>query len=425
MPTLNRNIAPPSSDIEGIDLRELSTFTLHNGIPVYYIHTPNSAVLKVDLVFNGGIRNQNFAGQASATGSMLSEGTEVLSAKQLAEELDAFGAYLQSRTNIDDSLLSLYCLPRFLHSCMPLVVDILTNCTFLQKELDTYKRNAIQRYLVNSQRNGFLASRAFYSSIFGNQNAYGAPVNQIDYENISRETVLSFYNQNIRGRIKYIMLSGEVDLPILAVLQNHLGSLPNQTAEPKPIEKNSQTGHSLFIENPTSVQSTLKMGCEWVNRKHPDFTKLQVLNLALGGYFGSRLMRNIREEKGLTYGIHSSVESYLETGVFYIETEINNELRETGLREIRHELDVLRTNLIPEDELSLVKNYMLGSFLRGIDGPFSLMDRYKMIIDFGFTYDYFSKFVDTIKAVRASELRELANQYLNEELMTTVIAGKK
>ncbi len=422
---LNRNITPNSSGIQGISLRELSKFTLKNGIPVYYIHTPNTGVIKVDFVFNGGLRNQTSPGQATATGSMLTEGTTNLSAKELADELDAFGAYLQSRTNVDDSLLTLYCLPRFLDSCLPFVVDILTNCTFPQKELDTYKRNAIQRFLVNSQRNNFLASRAFYSAVFGKQNAYGSPVNQIDYENISRETVDGFYSRNIRGRVKHVLLSGDIEHSVLGVLEARLAALSNDFPAPGEIVLTPQQADTFFIENPTAVQSTLKMGRGWVSRKHPDFTKLQVLNLALGGYFGSRLMRNIREEKGLTYGIHSSVESYLDAGVFYIETEINNDLRETGLSEIKHELAQLRNNPIPEDELLLVKNYMLGSFLRGIDGPFSLMDRYKMLIDFGFGYDYFSKFVDTIKAVRASELQDLANQYLTEESMTTVVAGKK
>jgi predicted Zn-dependent peptidase len=279
--------------------------------------------------------------------------------------------------------------------------------------------------LVNNQRNSFLASRAFYSSIFGTQNVYGGAVNQVDYENISRETVSGFYSQNIQGKVKYILLSGHVEPSSLGVLEARLQGLSGSFPPAGTTHLSPQQPDTLFIENPTAVQSTLKMGREWVSRKHPDFTKLQVLNLALGGYFGSRLMRNIREEKGLTYGIYSSVESYLDTGVFYIETEINNDLRETGLSEIKHELAALRNKPIPEDELLLVKNYMLGSFLRGIDGPFSLMDRYKMIVDFGFEYDYFSKFVDTIKAVRASELQDLANQYLTEDSMTTVVAGKK
>lgn len=424
MTTLNRTTAPQSSAIDKVELRPLSEFLLPNGIPVYYIHTPGTAVLKVDFVMNGGLRNQQSPGQATATGSMLTEGTETHSAKQLADGLDAFGAYLQSRTTVDDSVLSLYCLPRFLENCLPFVSDILNNCTFPDKELETYKRNAIQRFLVNSQRNSFLASRAFYSSIFGSQNAYGSTVNQIDYENISRGTVADFYAHNIRQGVKYILLSGDVEPSVLAVLQAQVGTQTTKKTASGNIIQTSQKPDSLFIENPNSIQSTLKIGRQWVNRNHPDFFKLQILNLTLGGFFGSRLMKNIREEKGLTYGIYSSFESYFEAGVFYIETEINNELRDQGLQEIRNELAKLREIPIREDELSLIKNYMLGSFLRGIDGPFSLVDRYKMLIDFGFSYEYFNKFVDTIKGIRPSNLQDLAQVYLSEESMTTVIVGK-
>jgi predicted Zn-dependent peptidase len=147
--------------------------------------------------------------------------------------------------------------------------------------------------------------------------------------------------------------------------------------------------------------------------------------MALGGFFGSRLMKNIREEKGLTYGIYSAMESYLDAGSFYIETEINNELRDTGVTEILKEIADLRENPIGADELNLVKNYLLGSFLRSIDGPFSLADRYKMILDYGFTYDYYTEFVETIRAISAFEIQLLANQYLQEKDLTTIIVGRK
>jgi predicted Zn-dependent peptidase len=146
--------------------------------------------------------------------------------------------------------------------------------------------------------------------------------------------------------------------------------------------------------------------------------------MALGGFFGSRLMKNIREEKGLTYGIYSAVESYWDSGAFYVETEINNELRETGRVEILNEIANLRNDLLPDSELSLVKNYLLGSFLRSIDGPFAVADRYKMLIDYGFTYQYYQDFVDTIKGISASELCDLANTYLQEKDLSTVIVGK-
>jgi predicted Zn-dependent peptidase len=417
--------APSFSEIDKINLRELSFITLPNGAPLYYINTPQTSVLKIDFVFNGGLRNQISPGQATATNTLLTEGTSEYTAKQLADHLDQFGSYLQVKTNTDDSQITLYCLPKFLQKCAPFVRAVLTDCTFPESELETYKTNTIQRFLINSQRNSFLGRRAFYASIFGKQNAYGSLVNIEDYQNISRGTLSQFYTENILPGYKYMLVSGDVSNTVLTELEDVFGSLPNDPTPLSPIEIQPEKPSTHLIENPYSVQSSIRVGRTFVNRNHPDFNKLQLLNLALGGFFGSRLMKNIREEKGLTYGIFSAIESYQNGGAFYIETEINNELREKGLSEIMKEIAKLRENLIPDSELILVKNYMTGSFLRGIDGPFSLMDRHKMIIDYGFTYQYFQNFVDTIKSTTAIELQDLANQYFQEDAFTTVIVGKK
>lgn len=425
MAALDRINAPKSSALETIKMAEGSSHILKNGLPVYYINTPGCDVLRVDFVFNAGLRNQKNAGQATATGSMLSEGTSKYSSKELADALDNYGAYFQSKVQVDDAQITLYCLPKFLPHCLEYVYQVLTDCTFPERELETYKANSIQRFLVNSQRNSFLNRRAFYASIFGNANSYGAPVNKGDYERISRGTVDSFYRDNYLPGIKYVLVSGQTDGPVLSQLDSVLYPLPYYPATPLPIVLEESNAENIFIENDNSVQSAIRIGRKLFSRNHPDFKKMQVLNMALGGFFGSRLMKNIREEKGLTYGIYSSIESYWEGGAFYVETEINNELRETGRTEILHEIARLREYLLPDQELNLVKNYLLGSFLRSIDGPFAIADRYKMLLDYGFTYEYYQDFVDTIKHVSASELRALANTYLQEKDLSTVIVGKK
>jgi zinc protease len=424
MDKLDRTIAPTSSSISSMNLIHGSSYTTQNNIPFHYVNIPGSNVLKVDFVFHAGLRNQHFNGQASATGSMLSEGTHKYSAKQLADNLDAFGAYLQSKTGVDDSQLTLFCLPKYLPQAMDYILEVLTNCSFPEKELDTYKTNALQRLAVNQQRNSFLNRRAFYASIFGKDNAYGSAVNQEDYINISRETVSSFYNNSILPGIKFVMVSGEASGHVLAQLESSLAHLPAAPNPPKEVLLSGVSSEQIFLENEHSVQSAIRIGRKLFGRKHPDFKKMQVLNMALGGFFGSRLMKNIREEKGLTYGIYSAMESYWDGGAFYIETEMNNELRNTGVVEILKEVSILRETLIPKEELNLVKNYLLGSFLRSIDGPFSLADRYKMILDYGFTYDYYQEFVETIRSISASEIQRLANTYLQEKDLTTVIAGR-
>lgn len=422
---LNRLIAPSHQAFSGLNLPQLQSFNLQNGLPVHYLNTPESGVLKLDFVFNAGMRNQPKAGIATAVSVMLTEGTSTYTAKQIAENLDQYGAYLQTRATADDAVITLYCLAKHLASCLPFVVNILTECNFPEHEIDTYKKQSIQRFLINSQRNNFLGRRAFYASIFGNNNGYGTAVNQEDYESISRETLLTFYQNNYVNKCKYILIAGDVDPAVLSKLNASIGTLQYIKPETNTIDLIASTPQKIELNNPYSVQSSIRIGRPIINRKDANYNKLQLLNLALGGFFGSRLMKNIREDKGLTYGIYSALESYWNAGAFYIEVELNHDKREIGLEEITKELDGLRTKPIGEDELRLVKNYMLGSFLRGLDGPFALVDRHKMILDYGFTYQYYQIFVDDIQSATTDELQHLAKQYFSPEGLTTVVVGNK
>lgn len=425
MAEFNRYIQPPASKSEKLKTKDLETFSLKNGIKVYCLNIPNIQVLKLDLVFSGGLINQQQPGQATATSSLITEGSSNYSAKEIAEGLDQYGSYLQSRANLDDSEITLYCLPKFFRSCLSYIHEVLFNPVFPEEEIITYKKNALQRFQINKQRNNFIGRRAFYESLFGKNNAYGNAVNEEDYNLISRETLLSFYNSHYPTGLKYIMVTGSISTDLLDQLNQLLGDIAINNHEQKTLSLPKNEAKELFIENTFSVQSSMRIGKPMPTRMDPSYTKLQLLNLLIGGFFGSRLMKNIREEKGLTYGIFSALESFQHSGTFYIETEINNKLRLTGKEEIFKELARVREELVPKEELVLVKNYMVGSFMRGLDGPFSLADRYKMIIDYGFTYDYFQNFVDVIESTTAQDIQILAQEYLKEESLTTIIVGNK
>jgi zinc protease len=422
---LNRKTPPTSQELKTIHIPEGQKISMANGVDIHYINAGTSDVLRIDFVFDAGSRKQTRKAIALTTNGMLSEGTKTYSAQQIANELDFFGAYFQTRCHVDDSIVSLYCLKKHFSSCLPYVIDVLSNSYFPDNELITYKQNAIQRLLVNQEKNSFLCRRAFYSSVFGSENPYGSYSESVDYEIISRETLVDFFNTHYRNNIKYILIAGSVDAEILEQTKKTFSLINSRKATNSPIISSSLIVEKQFIDKQDSVQSAIRIGRQFFNRKHPDYRKMQLLNLVLGGYFGSRLMKNIREDKGLTYGIYSSLESYLDSGCFYVDTDINNDLRVVGIKEIYKEINDLRNRLIPEDELALAKNYMLGSFLRSIDGPFSLADRHKILVDYGLDYQFYYDFVDIIKQTSAEELRDLANKYLKKEDLSEIVVGKK
>ena len=160
-----------------------------------------------------------------------------------------------------------------------------------------------------------------------------------------------------------------------------------------------------------------------ISSTHVDYAGMQVLNTVFGGYFGSRLMSNIREDKGYTYGIGSSVVPLRKEGYFCISSEVGVDVRAAAVNEIYLELKRLRTELVPESELNLVRNYMLGSFQRNIDGPFSLADRFKSILTAGMGYEYYTRYLETIQNITAEELLRLASTHLHEDSLYELVVG--
>jgi zinc protease len=186
-----------------------------------------------------------------------------------------------------------------------------------------------------------------------------------------------------------------------------------------------QKASEHFLEKEEALQSAIRIGRRTINRSHADFPGLQVLNTILGGYFGSRLMANIREDKGYTYGIGSASVSLKNAGYFFIASEVGAEVCSKAIDEIDKEIEILKTQPVPDDELVLVRNYMLGSLLGSLENAFSHADKFKNIFFYGLGYDYYERYIQTVKDISAERIMELANKYFNAGDFERVIVGKK
>jgi predicted Zn-dependent peptidase len=212
-----------------------------------------------------------------------------------------------------------------------------------------------------------------------------------------------------------------------AALNNHFGK--GDWGQAKAASKSlvpamSSTHQKTLVEKSDAIQSAIRVGRILFNKTHPDYFKFQVLNTILGGYFGSRLMANIREDKGYTYGIGSGLNSLLHSGYFFISTEVGADVTTKALDEIHKELKLLREDLVSESELETVRNYILGQFLRSVDGPFALAEKFKAVYEFGLDYSYYDKYFHAVKTVTPAEIRDLANKYFQEKDLIECVAGK-
>lgn len=397
---------------------------LQNQIPLYVIDAGSQALCKIELVLNAGNFYENGALIASATNSLIREGTATKTAGQIAETLDYYGAFLETAVYKDKASIILYSLNKHLEKTLPVLIDIVQHAVFPEKELTLYKTNQKQRFLVNQQKVDFVARNHFNALLF-KDTGYDQFAEAEHYDKLSRQQLQDFYRQRYAGNGMYVVIAGKVDANVLPLVKQAFGSLTVLAErESKPYSNSISGRHELFIEKKDAMQSAIRIGRRLFNKTHHDYFGMQLVNTILGGYFGSRLMSNIREDKGYTYGIGSGIASLLHDGFFYISTEVGVDVTTATLTEIYKEIEILQNNLIPNEELDLVKNYLLGTFLRSVDGPFAISEKFTSIKDYGLANEFYKNYVTYIKQAKAEDLLALAQKYLNKNELSELVVGK-
>ncbi|NHA07308.1 insulinase family protein [Mucilaginibacter sp. HC2] len=423
---IDRKLAPDFKAIENIKLIKPEHKKLDNGCNVYCFNSGDQELVRIEWIFNNLRFDEAKPLLNMAVNTMLTEGTATLSASEIADKIDFYGAFLQVDYGYENSLVTLYSLNKHLHHTLPVILDVLTNSVFPEKELETFKRNQQQKLQVSLQKNDVVARRDFNKAIYG-ETIYGLGASFDNYKSLQREDLLAHFKQMYQPSNCTLIIAGKIESETLTLIKDTFdkswinGPVAADTSQP---ELKPATELFYFTEKPDALQSAIRIGLPTVNRNHPDFQPLQVLNTVLGGYFGSRLMANIREDKGYTYGIGSGLSSFKQGGAFFIATEVGADVCKAAVGEIEKELELLKTELIPEEELSLVRNFMLGSLLGSLENVFSHADKFKSIYFAGLDYDYYDRYATTVKTTTAFELRNLANKYLNFDQFYKVIVGK-
>lgn len=425
---IDRALAPAFKQVENIELIHATPHVLSNEVKVFVIAGGEQEIVRLEFIFSNVNWDEFKPIQAFVTNTMLNDGTSEYAASQIAEKIDYYGAFLTTEYGYDQSTVTLCTLNKHLASTLPIVKAILTDSIFPENELRTFVRNQKQKLSVSLEKNDFLSRRLFNKALFGNT-LYGHDTQANDYDALTQQELKEYFDQAYQPKNCTIIASGKVTDATLKQIEQHFGKdWSNKTT--KDIHENSfafkkSSGGDLYLEKSDALQSAIRLGQVSVNRVHPDFTGLQVLNTILGGYFGSRLMANIREDKGYTYGIGSALMSFKNTGCFFIASEVGVDVCSATLNEIQKELTTLQREPVSTNELSLVRNYMLGSILGSLENTLSHADKFKNIYFFGLGYEYYDRYIKTVRTITADELLQLANQYLRFDEMEKVIVGKK
>lgn len=424
--TLNRSQQPPITPFGALSMPQPSILRLDNGIELYIIDKGDQEVCRLDILFEGGRYAAHTPAIADLTGPMMRKGIPGMNSEEIAELLDYYGAWIQTGTTQHFSALSLFSLNRNLDKVLPTIALMITEPSMPQKPFDVLQQQRIQQLNINRQKVSYLASEAFNSLIFGQEHPYARTSTEQDLSGITLDDLRQYHNRYYLNTAIHIILSGHITDEVLDLVKRHFSTLSPAASSPIAVEPIApQSLHTAITHRHGALQSGIRIGQPVIGPNHPDYPLLSILNLVLGGYFGSRLMTNIREEKGYTYGISSHLVSMRQGAYFTIVTETGTQYTQPLIDEVRKEITQLCSTLIPQDELDTARNYLQGRRARALDSPFSISDYFVSSIIAATPLDYFNIEDEIIRSASTQDLLRVAQTYLNPDNLYTAIAGDR
>lgn len=421
---LDRSQAPDSFPIHDFALPRPTTLRLSNGLPVYVIASGKQAICVLQLVFRAGRWFEKEKWVSVFASKMIAEGSERYSARAISEAFDQIGAFWEVNAGTDLFSIEVYVLNKHVRTALDLLCELIAHATIPENEFELLKGRMHQQLKVNLEKTNYLAGQMMKERMFGDQHPYGYLPQPLDLEALKRDHVANFYQHFIQQRPFDIIVSGMVNDELLGHIESTLGRLAVRGHVESP-QFPPVLGERFnpVPERPDAMQTSLRIAAPLFLRHHPDAIGMEVLNELFGGYFGSRLMQNIREEKGLTYGIYSSLIFLQHAGYLMISAEVSKENKEVAVAEIFKEIKMLTTEKVGEEELLLVKNYLAGNHIKSFNTPVNIADHFKTLHYFQLEPDYFDNYIEKVNEITAERLMELANQYFDEKGFLTVTVG--
>ncbi|NNF01287.1 MAG: insulinase family protein [Bacteroidia bacterium] len=423
----DRKSSPEIGKLSKIPSLGVKSMTLKNGVELHFVNDEDQNVCQIDLSFTAGNIHQPKKLVSASACRLLEDGTKKKSGSELIDAFDYYGAYIECKAAIDRSEISMYGLHRHLEKTIPLLREMITEPAYREEDVIRYKERRKQILQIQLNKVDVIASRKFMASLFGNEHPYGNEIFPDDYNTVQQEDLIEFHKNFYLGCKPKIFAAGKVDSIMIDIIQKEFGGInfgsKNLWDEDLTNTKVKTQFGKHEIKMPGQIQSGIKVGKLFPNIHHENNHGLSVLSTILGGYFGSRLMMNIREDKGYTYGIGSFIRHMKGGSYFGISTQVANEVYINTLKEIRLEIEKLRSEKISVTELSLVKNYLKGSLLRNFDGSFSKLERYKTLNFNDLELSYYDNLLESINDIDSVQLLQLANEHLTDEDFTEIVAG--
>lgn len=417
---LDRTLAPAFHKNSSLDILDAHITDLPNGVKIYAISGGQQEVIKIELIFRAGRWFETKTGAAHFAASLISKGTADKSSFDIARTFDLYGAHLEVNPGLDVVSVSLFSLTKNLKPVLDLLLDIIRNAAYPEKEIEQSKVIFLQNLKVNNEKTSFQASKLFRKNLYGESHPYGKELED-NIRELTRKDLSEYFSDYFRDL--FVLVSGKISAQNSDLIQKAFAATDFKV-NPSPSHPVGGTRPGRVVtEKEGSVQSSIRMGKRFIGRNHPDYFDVLLLNHILGGYFGSRLMKNIREDKGFTYGIYASIHTLCFDNYFVIGADVNKENLGLTFDEIRKELRRLRTEKIGMDELDTSRNHFIGSLQSEITTPFSHADKWKNILLYGLPRDYYTRLINRLDVIQPGDLVVAAEKYYAEDSFHEIAVG--
>lgn len=429
----DRKTPPQVSSFGHLNVPSIRVMTLDNGLPLKVIDHGSQDVCRLTCVWDGGIAESPSISLPTMILSLMQEGTRHHSGVEIADRIEFNGARIASGVNSHHSFMNLFTLNSRADNVMPLLAEMIVEPSFPEREWGVIKEKTARTIELLREKVEYYATCEINRLLMGDNH----PLARMDTpDNVLSMTVddaarnyKSTYRpgRNVEGApTMTLYLAGHVTPGLEELVNRTFGSIDidsSRGVELKFVPFGSENDSRRLIEMEGVLQSAVRMGIPTISRQHPDYIELRLLVMALGGYFGSRLMRNIREDKGYTYGIQSYLLGHPEGGLMQIATSTDNRYVDAVIDESVKEIERLGTGDFTTGEMQRLQRYAMSSLASTLDSAFDIMDYY-INQKVAFTPDgYFEQQVEAINSLTPQRLAEVAREHLSVDKSTIAVAG--
>jgi zinc protease len=403
---------------------------LSNGLQVILAKSHSIPKFHGQLIFLSGnaAAADRAPGLAEMTATVVRTGTQKRASRKIEEDLRSIGADLSSDAGSDVSSISFTGLSEFAEPLLELVQELAHEASFPEAEFERERRQKLEEVKLNRTQPGFLASERLRKVLFGAHAYAQISPSEGQVAAYKREDLQTVYREFYTPQNALLLLVGDFDPQgMLQSIEKVFGTWSGNKLGTKAYAApaNPRGRRVYLVHMPGAVQTQILAGCHAITRKHPDWIKLGLTNTLYGGAFNSRLVMNIREDKGYTYSPRSAVNALRQHGYFSISAAVRNEVVAASLTEIFYELDKLRSLPVPESELADAQNYLSGVFSLALATQDGLLSQFSNVAQNELPDDYLETYRAKVRAITSEELLATARKYLDSANLQIVLAGDR